>query len=51
MNLPDGSVVTADGGVVIMSNEAAAFVLATLALFCVVAALVVKVSMDLKLFI
>ena len=51
MNLPDGSVVTADGGVVIMSNEAATFVLVTLALFCVVAALVVKVSMDLKLFI
>ena len=51
MNLPDGSVVTSDGGVVIMSNQAATFVLVTLTLFCFVLVLVVKVSIDLKLFI
>jgi hypothetical protein len=51
MILPDGTVVTADGGVVIMSNEAATFVLVTLALICLAAALVLKVSIDLKLFI
>ena len=51
MNLPDGTVVTADGGVVLMSESTGVFILLVMLIFCFAVLLAAKISFDVKLFL
>ena len=50
MKLPDGTVVTADGGVVLMSDTTGYIILTILGVFALILILGIRISLDLALF-